>query len=223
MKVHKLIVPALTFISVIVPCAHPQNSSTPVGIDSAGAVETIVFLRHGEKPSDDYGQLTCQGLNRALALPDVLLRKYGTPDFIFAPNPAQKIVNKRVEYSYVRALAAIEPTAVRLGLPIETKFGYKDIGPLQEELLSPRYSHTLIFVAWEHHKLEKLVKDILSKHGVDPAIVPIWSNDDYDSIYVLKVRSESGKTVITFRHDTEDLNGLPTQCPEARTVQKSPR
>jgi len=36
------------------------------------AEETIVFFRHGEKPSAGLGQLTCQGLNRALALPDVL-------------------------------------------------------------------------------------------------------------------------------------------------------
>ena len=33
-----------------------------------------MFLRHGEKPSGGYGQLTCQGLNRSLALPDILPR-----------------------------------------------------------------------------------------------------------------------------------------------------
>ena len=32
----------------------------------ARAEQTIVFLRHGEKPSGGYGQLTCQGFNRAL-------------------------------------------------------------------------------------------------------------------------------------------------------------
>jgi hypothetical protein len=46
---------------------------------SARAQQTIVFIRHGEKPSGGYGQITCQGLNRALALPDVLLAKYGKP------------------------------------------------------------------------------------------------------------------------------------------------
>ncbi len=33
--------------------------------------ETLVFVRHGEKPAQGYGQLNCQGLNRALALPAV--------------------------------------------------------------------------------------------------------------------------------------------------------
>ena len=44
-----------------------------LGAISAPAVaaerETIVFMRHGEKPPEGLGQLDCQGLNRALALP----------------------------------------------------------------------------------------------------------------------------------------------------------
>jgi len=42
--------------------------------DDARAEETIVFMRHGEKPSDGYGQLTCQGFNRSLAIPTVLTK-----------------------------------------------------------------------------------------------------------------------------------------------------
>ena len=48
---------------------------------TAHAQQTIVFFRHGEKPSAGLGQLTCQGLNRALALPDVLIGKFGKPDY----------------------------------------------------------------------------------------------------------------------------------------------
>jgi hypothetical protein len=40
-------------------------------------VETIVGIRHGEKPLLGLGQLTCKGLNRALALSQVLLEKFG--------------------------------------------------------------------------------------------------------------------------------------------------
>jgi hypothetical protein len=54
-----------------------------------GKVETIVCIRHGEKPLLGLGQLTCKGLNRALALPEVLLAKFGRPGFIFAPDPNQ--------------------------------------------------------------------------------------------------------------------------------------
>ena len=40
----------------------------------AFAAETIIFLRHGEKPEEGLGQLNCRGLNRALALPPVVER-----------------------------------------------------------------------------------------------------------------------------------------------------
>ncbi|STQ42518.1 Uncharacterised protein [Ewingella americana] len=50
----------------------------------ASAQETLIFVRHGEKPTSSSGQLTCKGLNRALALPGVLLPRYGNPDHIFA-------------------------------------------------------------------------------------------------------------------------------------------
>jgi hypothetical protein len=42
------------------------------------AEETILAIRHAEKPPTSLGQLTCKGLNRALALPKVLRR---TPGF----------------------------------------------------------------------------------------------------------------------------------------------
>ena len=58
------------------------------------AVETIVFIRHGEKPEGGLGQLTCQGLNRSLALPAVIARMFGKQDAIFAPNPS---IQKRDE------------------------------------------------------------------------------------------------------------------------------
>jgi len=54
--------------------------------------------------------LSCQGLNRSLALPDVLMAKFGRPAFIFAPNPQQQVNDKGQIYDYIRPLATIEPT-----------------------------------------------------------------------------------------------------------------
>ncbi len=88
-------------------------------------METIVCIRHGEKPHGGLGQLTNRGLNRSLALPEVLLKKYGTPQFIFAPNPSEKVDGAK--YFYIRPLATIEPTAIRCGLPVNTEFGYLEI------------------------------------------------------------------------------------------------
>jgi hypothetical protein len=46
---------------------------------SPASGETIVLIRHGEKPDSGLGQLTCKGLNRALALPALLIGRYGKP------------------------------------------------------------------------------------------------------------------------------------------------
>ena len=69
--------------------------------------ETIVLVRHGEKPADGLGQLNCQGLNRALALPAVIEKLFGRPDAIFAPDPAQSKEDYGRLYNYVRPLATI--------------------------------------------------------------------------------------------------------------------
>ena len=61
-----------------------------------------------------YGQLTCQGLQRALALPPVLTNLYGSPQYVFAPDPAAQVPDAAGSFYYVRPLATIEPTAIRL-------------------------------------------------------------------------------------------------------------
>ena len=61
----------------------------PVLADAPPSTETILFVRHGEKPAGGLGQLSCQGLNRALALPGVIARKYGRLDAVFAAVPSR--------------------------------------------------------------------------------------------------------------------------------------
>ncbi len=176
------------------------------------STETIVFLRHGEKPAADLGQLDCQGLNRALALPWVLMSRYGNAKHIFAPNPGQQIEAQGHFYNYVRPLATIEPTAVALGLPVDTRFGYKDVEALKRELLQPAYRKAIVFVAWEHHMLVKAVRDILARAGGDPQSVPEWKDEDFDSLYVLTLTDTAGKLSAAFSHQQENLNGRSTSC-----------
>jgi hypothetical protein len=89
-------------------------STAHTGINASqdeAAVQTIVFIRHGEKPEGGFGQLTCQGLNRALALAPTIARSFGKPDAIFAPNPSHPKKDAGIFYDYVRPLATVEPTA----------------------------------------------------------------------------------------------------------------
>jgi hypothetical protein len=175
-------------------------------------VETLVCIRHGEKPPGGLGQLTCRGLNRSLALPGVLLKKFGTPQFIFAPNPTEKVDSGG--YYYVRPLATIEPTAIRCGLPVNTEFGYREIKGLEDELEKPPYQNATVFIAWEHVLLDDFTKNLVKDCGGNPAQVPPWLGKDYDTIFVIQITRIGPHTFVTFTTDHEGLNNLGDNCPD---------
>lgn len=202
------------FATVVLASVHAdgQTNQPPADSISTPTVETIVCLRHGEKPKGGLGQLTCRGLNRALALPDVLLGKYGTPQFVFAPNPTQKV--DPGGYYYVRPLVTIEPTAIRLGMPINTEFGYREIHGLENELDKPQYRSATVFVAWEHILLDQFVQNLVKDHGGNPTQVPPWPGNDYDTIFLVKITHSGKDTSVTFTIDHENLNNLSDNCPQ---------
>ena len=177
----------------------------------ARAEQTIVFFRHAEKPSGGYGQLTCQGLNRALALPSVLLDRFGKPDYAYAPDPNVKISDAAGSFYYVRPLATIEPTAIRAGRSVNTHYAYTEVSSLRSLLISPAKADTTIFVAWEHEYLVKIVQSIMNSYGGGVA-VPAWNTGDFDSLYVVRVNY--GNTITArFEREREGLNDRPTTCP----------
>lgn len=175
------------------------------------AEQTIVLFRHAEKPSGGYGQLTCRGLNRALALPSVLLGKFGRPTHLYAPDPTVKVSDGAGLFYYVRPLATIEPTAVRVRMNVWTRYGYTDIKGLQQSLISTAKANSTIFVAWEHIYLQRLVQRIMNKYGAGQA-VPSWPENDYDSLYVVHV-SYGNPITASFYRDREGLDGQSTTCP----------
>jgi len=179
------------------------------------AQETIIAIRHAEKPAGGLGQLTCQGLNRALALPKILIGRYGRPDAIYAPDPAVDVNDgSNLRYSYVRPLITIEPTAITLGMPVNAQIGFTDIAQLQSAVTAPAYAHALVFIAWEHGFLNKFAQQMLTSYGDNPAQVPDWPNSDYDRIYIFKIQQTGGKPKLSFKIEHEDLNGkLSDACP----------
>ncbi|MEO8746964.1 MAG: hypothetical protein ABI379_04800 [Rhodanobacter sp.] len=186
-------------------------------VPSAYAEQTIVFLRHGEKPALGFGQLSCQGLNRALALPAVLQAKFGTPHAIYAPNPGSRAKDKGVEYNYVRPLATIEPTAIRLGMPVNTAFGLTQINALEQDLIRPDNSTATIYVAWEHNLAQQAAQLLVDSAG-GHVRVPNWAADDFDSLYVVRLKWQNGKPVAAdFRIEAEGLNRQSLECPGARS------
>jgi hypothetical protein len=200
------------FVGLVV-AGRGDGQPSPIPSPATSGVETIVCVRHGEKPPGGLGQLTCRGLNRALALPDVLLAKYGPPKFVFAPSPTQK-VDGNGGYYYVRPLVTIEPTAIRCGLPINAEFGYREIKGLESELQKQQYQSATIFVAWEHVLLDEFVKDLLKTNGENPAQVPAWPGTDYDTIFVVRITHSPGGQSVTFAIDHEGLTNLSDAYPK---------
>ncbi|KAA8727159.1 histidine phosphatase family protein [Ewingella americana] len=176
----------------------------------ASAQETLIFVRHGEKPTSSSGQLTCKGLNRALALPGVLLPRYGNPDHIFAAGPKeQKLGNS------LRPLSTIMPTAVRLNQPINIQFHADDVDGVTKELQDDKYKDANIFVSWEHKNLDKIVKNIVKENGGDPSVVPEWPGKDFDSIFIVTLDKSAATPKVTFKIEQENLNGVSDTCPNA--------
>ena len=188
--------------------AHAASSQA-----TGTAVETLVFVRHGEKPAQGLGQLNCQGLNRALALPAVIAAKFGKPDAIFTPDPGEQKNDGGHPYYYVRPLATIEPTAIQFQMPVQTPYGLTQIDRLSATLIDPAYHNKLVVVAWEHKLIEKLVRQMVSAHGGNAADVPKWHSDDFDSIYIVKLDWQGGSPRASFQHSDEGLNGRSTDCP----------
>lgn len=180
--------------------------------------ETIVILRHGEKPIGGLGQLNCMGLNRSLALPKVLIGRFGRADAIFAPDPAEQVRENsfpRKDYSYVRPLATIEPTAIQLGLPVDTQLGFRDIAGLQKVVTAPIYANSTVFIAWEHKYAYDFARQMLRAYGLDRSQVPGWPSDDFETMYVFRItRTASSTPAMTFAVQQEGLEGtLSAACP----------
>ncbi len=178
----------------------------------ADADTTYVIIRHGEKPPAGLGQLTCRGLNRALALPPVLLSKFGTPAALFAPNPAVKKPDRGVPFYYIRPLATIEPLAIRLGMPVDIGWEMTQVLPLADALLQkPEGTYV---IAWEHHLAVQLAQALLQQTGADAGQVPHWQDNDFDSIYVIHRTAAGAETKTSFHIDRQGLDNQPDACPD---------
>jgi hypothetical protein len=205
MRVRYLLPAVLFALAAAAPSLHAQT-------------ETIVMVRHGEKPSAEArGQLNCQGLNRALALPSILAR-FGKPSAIFAANPAVETSEGNplpwsTKYSYVRPLATIEPYAISLGMPVNAEIGATDIHGLQHELLKPEFANAVVVVAWEHLEARRFAESMLKSFGQSD-IVPRWLDSDYETIYIFRITGPASKRQLNFSVEHEDLKDhLSPTCP----------
>ncbi|PYY67399.1 histidine phosphatase family protein [Pseudomonas jessenii] len=178
--------------------------------------QTLVFLRHGEKPAGGLGQLNCQGLNRAIDLATLLPEKFGKANYVFAANPTRNVEEGEFDnsYSYIRPLMTISPSAIKLGLPVNINFSANDTSDLADELLHDKYHNSVIYTAWSHGYLPELINKVAEEAtGKKMSITEDWESSDYDSLYVLTLTWHNGKASLQSNVYKQGLDNGAETCP----------
>lgn len=208
--------PALFSVPLIVGATLLTFEALESRAQPVDGIQTLVFLRHAEKPGEGLGQLNCQGLNRALDLATLLPEKFGAADYVFAANPSREVEEGSNDnaYSYIRPLMTISPSAIKLGLPVNIDFGANDTGDLADELLQDKYRNATIYTAWSHGYLPELINTVAGKAlGEKRTITDDWNGDDFDSLYVLTLTWHDGKASLLSRNYKQGLNNGDIACP----------
>ncbi|MGF6088731.1 histidine phosphatase family protein [Pseudomonas sp. 18173] len=207
-----LLLPVLLAVSAVFLSLEASQSRA----QQLDGTQTLVFLRHGEKPAGGLGQLNCQGLNRAIDLATLLPEKFGKANYVFAANPTRNVEEGEFDnsYSYIRPLLTISPSAIKLGLPVNINFSANDTDDLAEELLQDKYHNSVIYTAWSHGYLPELINTVAGEAtGKKMSIVEDWESSDYDSLYVLTLTWHNGKASLQSHVYKQGLDNGPQTCP----------
>lgn len=176
----------------------------------ADGTQTLVFLRHAEKPAGGLGQLNCQGLNRAIDLASLLPEKFGKAQYVFAADPTRNVEEGELDNAY----SYISPSAIKLGLPVNIDFAANDTHDLARELLHDRYHNAIVYTAWSHGYLPELINKVAEEAvGEKRAITEDWASSDFDSLYVLTLTWRNGKASLHSQSYKQGLDGGEQDCP----------
>ncbi|MGX9378509.1 histidine phosphatase family protein [Pseudomonas sp. JQ36] len=190
--------------------------SSQIRAQPVDGTQTLVFLRHAEKPEGGLGQLNCQGLNRAIDLSTLLPEKFGKADYVFAANPTRNVEEGELDnsYSYIRPLMTISPAAIKLGLPVNIEFSANDTSDLARELTEDKYHNATIYTAWSHGYLPELINKVAGKAvGEKQNITDDWASSDFDSLYVLTLTWHNGKASLQSHSYKQGLDNGKATCP----------
>ena len=207
-----LLLPALLVVSAV--CLTLESGLSRA--QPMDGTQTLVFLRHGEKPAGGLGQLNCQGLNRAIDLATLLPDKFGKANYVFAANPTRNVEEGEFDnsYSYIRPLMTISPSAIKLGLPVNINFSANDTSDLADELLHDKYHNAVIYTAWSHGYLPELINKVAGDAtGKKMTITDDWESSDYDSLYVLTLTWHNGKASLQSHVYKQGLDNGAETCP----------
>lgn len=147
----------------------------------------VIFIRHGEKPLKG-DNLTCQGVNRSLQLPEVITTKFGVPAYTFIPAIGLGNATK-----HSRMFQTVIPLAAKYNLILNSAHAEKDSLQIAADIKSKTGA---VLVVWEHKAIASLVRSL----GVSNFNLT-WPDNDYDTIWIVNITNG----VATFSKDAEGL------------------
>ena len=173
------------------------NSETPV--PSGSNTLTVYIIRHGEKPKKG-DNLSCAGLNRALALPPVLTKLVGKPDYTYVPT-----MDTGTHTKSVRMFQTVTPFAVQQGLAINSQFPESDTTAAATDVLTRR---GVVLMVWEHTNIPGLARQL----GVPDTYDLTWKGTDFDRIWIItfKAAANNGLQFSSFVKGREGINPSDT-------------
>lgn len=158
----------------------------------------VVIIRHGEKP-DKGDNLSCKGLNRALALPAVLDTVTGKPKYTYVPTIK---VGKKT--SSDRMFQTVTPFAVQQNLEINSNYKETDSTGAANDVLTKK---GMVLMVWEHSNIPPLARAF----GVPGKLS--WDKKDFDSIWIIDFEStKDGMKFKKFTIKQENIHPSDT-CP----------
>lgn len=154
----------LYLLYMLSPLAQPLPPRPPV--------LRVIIIRHGEKPEEG-DNLSCAGLNRALALPTVLNRLLPTPpDYTYVP----LIGTDNQKTSTARMFQTVTPYVVQHNLIVNSDYVVTNAAGLAKEL---RRKRGTVLLVWEHDNIPEIAKALGIKDLQE------WPDDDFDSIWTI--------------------------------------
>jgi hypothetical protein len=193
----------------------------PAGINHD---EAVYFIRHAEAhptPLFENGNLVCQGEWRAIGAGPILIKKIGrVPDFIYASDPSQPMRARSgaARFSYVRPALTLAPFATEYGAPLRlaSEVDWWDADAVAKFFFfggaGSRFGGKTVLVAWEHLAIGRVVGALLRDYGLDPAELPRWNRNDYDTIWKVRL-DDRGNLAFSVACEGVPSGSLPPACP----------
>ena len=155
----------------------------------------VVIIRHGEKPEKGLN-LTCQGFNRSLELPKVIVSQFGVPNFTYVP-----LIKNGKSANAIRMFQTIVPLAVKYDLVINSVFDENDSTDIAADILKKKGT---VLVVWNSHDIPSMVRSL----GVKEKVLK-WKEPDFDSIWIINyVKTAEGLKPV-FSTSKENINPSP--------------